>query len=126
VGFGFIAGFFVLISMLGSFLLPLTMVFIFLLAIYFTQGAGMSGWQILLGIPILFVFGYGVHAYLGSVMGYDPIQSSYISGLAAWRLSAVGFSMNDQQFSTILGFGLITAIILFAMMGLFVQMRTKR
>ena len=121
-----IAGLLVVVGMLGAFLLPLTLIFLFLLAVYFTGGAGMSGVTIIGGIVVLFLFGYGMHLFLGSTIGYDPIQSSYISGLTAIRLSPLGFNLNDSEFSALLGFVAILAVIAFAFAGLFFQMRARK
>ncbi len=112
---GFIIGSLIVVSMLGAFLLPLTFVFVFLLIIYFTGGTGFSGPQIILGIIVLFMFGYGAHLFLGSTINLSTI-----------KLSTVGYSISDSEFNTVLGFIAIITVVALAFAGLFVSAQKRR
>jgi hypothetical protein len=122
-----LAGILIAASMLGAFLLPLVLVGLFLLAVFFTKGLNMSGWQILIAIPLLFMFGYGVHLFLGSTIGYDPVDIGYMTGLSVLKLSTVGPDWSDSTYNMILGFSVIFALVIVAILGMFrSQMRRKR
>lgn len=121
-----LAGMLIAANMLGAFLLPLVLVGLFLLAVYFTGGFGMTGWQIIIGIIIMFAFGYGAHAFLGSTIGYDPLETGYATGLSAIKLSTSEFGLTDATFSAVLGFIVIIIVVVFAMVGLAMQARKGR
>jgi len=122
-----IAGVFVVVGLLGAFLLPLLFVFVFLMVIYFMPNANWSGLTVIGGIIVMFLFGYGAHLFLGSVIGFDPAQVGYQSTLATVKLGTVGYSVDDATFSALLGFVVIIAIVILAFAGLFFpQMKRGR
>jgi hypothetical protein len=120
-----IAGIFIVVGLLGIFLLPITLVALFLLAIYLSGGAGMSGTTIIAGILIFFGLGLGIHFVLGSTIGYVD-QTAVTSTLSAVKLASVGSGISDQTFSMLLGFVAIFIVVALAMFGLFVSARKHR
>jgi len=121
-----LGGMLIAASLLGPFLLAFALVFMFLAAVYFTGGLGMTGWQIIAGILIFFAVGFGIHTVMGSVIGYDPVQTGYTSTLATVKLGTVGYSLSDSDFSMWLGFGAIFAVVLLAFVGLFYSQMHRR
>jgi len=121
-----LGGMLIVVGLLGAFLLPLTFVFFWLVIIYFIGADRISGVLALGGLIVVFLFGYGVHVFLGSTLGYDPAQAGYTAGLTAVRLSPLGFNLSDSEFSTLLGFIVIFAVIVFAFAGLLMQMKARR
>lgn len=125
VAIGALGAMLIVVGLLGAFLLPLTFVFFWLLIVY-AIGDRMSGVVALGGIIVLFLFGYSAHLFLGSIIGYDFVESSYVSGLATVKLATVGYSISDSTFSTVLGFGAILIVVLLAFGGLFLQAKRRR
>jgi len=121
-----LGGMLIVAGMLGFWLLPLTFVFIFMLAVYFTGGQGMTGTMIIGGIMVLFLFGLGLKLVLGSVIGFDPFEQSYISTLASVKLATVGGTVSDGLFSQILGIMALVVILIITALGFLVQTRRRR
>lgn len=122
VSFAVIAGIFVVVGLLGMFLLPFALVALFLIAISLS-GGGLSGPQLIGGILIFFTLGLGLHFVLGSTIGYDPAQTGYMSAVA---LDSVNMGVSDSTFSLILGFVVIAVIVALAFTGFFMQAKHRR
>jgi hypothetical protein len=124
---GVIVGLVVAVGALGHFLLPIALVIGFIVLMSAIGPSNVPPWVLVGGIPLTFIFGWGAQAFLGSIIGYDPIAIGYATGLSAFKLSTVGFELSDSTFSAILGFIVIIAVVILAMAGLFAQqMRRKR
>lgn len=123
---GLIVGLVVAVGALGKFLLPIALVVCFLILMSAIGPSNVPPWLLLAGIPLTFLFGWGAQAFLGSVVGYDPIETGYATGLSTIKLGVVGYTMSDSDFSMILGFAVILILVVVAMFGVFAQTRRKR
>lgn len=122
-----LGGMLIVAGLLGRFLLGIVLVLLFAVIVYAGQGMGLSGPWVLLTMVVLFVLGFGAQNYLmASIMGFDPIQTGYTTGLAAIKLGSVGYQVSDSTFSAVLGFMVIVIVVILAMAGLFMQTRRKR
>ena len=102
VGVLALAGMLIAVGFLGPLLWPLAFIMLFLIAVYFAPG-GFSGLTIIVGILVMAGVGLGLHAVLGSVIGYDPAQMSYMSTMSAIQLSTVGSSVSDGTWNVLFG-----------------------
>jgi hypothetical protein len=115
---GVIIGAFVVVGLLGRFLLGFGLALLFLIAVAATRGYGMSGTSIIAGLLIFFVLGTGLQFVTGST-----IQTTYESAIA---LDSVSLGVSDSTFSAFLGFGAIIVVVALAMLGLFMSARRRR
>ena len=116
----------VVAGMLGRFLLGITLVLLFAIIVYAGQGLGISGPWVLLTMVVLFLLGFGAQNYMmTSIMGFDPIQTGYTTGMTAIKLDTLGYQVSDSTFSMILGFSVIIILVVAAMLGVVMQTRRK-
>lgn len=116
---GALAAMFILVGLLGAFLLPLTLVFIFLLAVYFAP-QGFSGPVIIGGIVLMFIFGFVANAVLASTVN---LQSVYQSAI---QLDSISLGMSDTELSSILGVAVLVIVISFAFLSIWMSAKRSR
>jgi hypothetical protein len=119
---GIIVGALIVVGFLGPFLLAFALAALVLIAVAFTRGYGFSGATILIGILVMFGLGFVVQNFLLTTIGYN-MAVVYQSSIS---LSGLSLGLSDANFSAVLGFIVIIAVVALAFAGLFMSPRRRR